>query len=121
MKDYFMKQLNDGMSSNIQANAYGAVGGAGRYGGKKTSLQRYGSQRPDMGENSLFNDGAMLGSPNRSVVLNGSKSIQHATSTYELRFQRSQANIDRKIKEDFDRLQEQVKRRQEKEKTAEEI
>ena len=97
------------MSQN--ANAYGAVGGASRYGGKKTSLHRYGSQRPDMGENSLFNDGVMIGSPNRSVVLNSSHSIQNTQSTYELRFQRSQANIDRKIKEDFDRLQEQVKRR----------
>ena len=52
----------------------------------------------------------------------GARSSQHSYSPSMInmsdKFQRSQKNIERKVKEDFDRLQKQIKNREEKEKSA---
>jgi hypothetical protein len=60
---------------------------------------------------------SILNNPTGRQSLNKSVSVTSIANTDD-RMQRSQINIDRKMREDFDRLQNQLKKRQEKETAA---
>ncbi len=60
---------------------------------------------------------SILNNPTGRQSLNKSVSVTSMANTDD-RMQRSQINIDRKMREDFDRLQNQLKKRQEKETAA---
>ena len=60
-------------------------------------------------------------SPHRSAILHSSSSLKSQNISRDVRLQRSQQNIEKKQKDDFERLQEQIKRRAEREEAAKEI
>jgi len=60
---------------------------------------------------------SILNNPTGRQSLNKSVSVTSMANTDD-RMQRSQINIDRKMREDFDRPQNQLKKRQEKETAA---